>query len=326
MVNCELTVIVPIYNGEKTLKACLNSLLKVNIPIHIICLNDGSSDKSATFLAEYSKQYSFIEVVNKENSGIADARNCALEKVKTPYFTFLDCDDEVNPLIYKKMLLKAKEEDSDIVFSDFLWVYQNGMTKLAKEEQYQDIKTILVKMYATLWNKLYRTAWVKNTNLSFPSGLRYEDASFLYRLAIHMRKISYVSDISVYYKQQPQSLTHSYDLHVEDMIKVFTGIKEYYCTQGVYDKYFAEIEYLNIRFFLGNSYLRACRIKDKNLRSKTLEKSYQYLLSNYPRYKENKYLLSKGKKNLYFRYLNHFLYWHLPPLFRALFKLGILKS
>ena len=181
-------------------------------------------------------------------------------------------------------------------------------------------------MFATLWNKIYDTAWFRSLNLSFPNGLRYEDASLLYRLALHMDHVSYLPEISVHYIQQKNSITHSFDTHIEDMIKVFRGIRDYYRAQEQEAAYAAEIEYLFIRFFLGNSYLRACRIADKKLRKETLHKGYAFLCQEYPHYHENIYLQQKGKKNWYYRHMNKTFYFMLPPLFRFLYRTGVLSS
>ena len=109
------------------------------------------------------------------------------------------------------------------------------------------------------------------------------------------------------------------------MIAVFDGIKEFYINKNAFDEYRPELEYLTIRFFLGSSYLRACRIVDKNIRKDTLDKGWNYLNSTYPNFKDNKYLNNGGKKNKYFKVLNKFLYFYNVPLFRLFYKLGILK-
>lgn len=320
----ELTILVAMHNAQTTIIPCLSSLVECSIPLRVVVLDDGSTDNSCALVREFAVKYPQVKLLTQENKGIAAARNQLLKEVNTPYFGFLDSDDTVRPLVYETLLSKMKKEQSDIGFSDFLWLYDNGSTKRACDTGYLTTQELITKMFATLWNKLYRTEWFLATGLTFPEGYRYEDASLLYRLALHMHKISYLSEISVNYFQRKGSITHSFDMHIDDMLVVFAGIREYYKHQGnVFEK---ELEYLFIRFFLGNSYLRACRISDKKLRKETLQKAYTFLLTNYPNYRQNPYLRQGGKKNLYYRLMNKPLYFFLPSIFRLLYRVGVMPS
>lgn len=321
----KLTVIVPVYNGEKSIRLCIDSLLGVTEPIDILIINDGSTDKTVEVLSPYLDSHSNIRLLSKENEGIAAARNYALDHIETPYFAFLDSDDTVENDIYAKMLQKIEQESSNICFADFLWEYDDGTTRLGKDTGYKDRHEILEKMYATLWNKVYRTSWVKASGIRFPNGLVYEDASFLYRLTLSMDKVSYAEGLSVHYQQHVGSITHTFNLKINDMIQVFKGIYDHYKNNGAFEEYKDELEYLTIRFFLGSSYLRACRINDKKLRKETLEKGYDFLIGQFPEYRKNRYLKNGGKKNLYFSHTNRFIYMNSVPLFRLLYIMKILK-
>lgn len=321
----KISVIVPVYNGEKDIERCLFSLINQTIAVDIIVVDDGSKDNTAKLVNDLVEVYpDRIRYFYKDNSGISDTRNFGVSKVDTEYFGFLDSDDYVNHDMYEKMLCEIEKNDSDICMSNFLWVFENE-TKEAKDIGYQDKHEILSRMFATLWNKLYKTEWFKNTGIEFPSGLRYEDASVLYRLALHMDKVSYVDEAFVNYVQREGSITHTFNININDMIEVFKGIKEYYINNDQYDKYKDEIEYLFIRFFLGNSYLRACRIKDKKIRKETLNKGWNFLIENYPDFKKNRYLKHSGMKNKYFRLMNRGLYFSNVYIFKMLYALKIMK-
>ena len=321
----KLTVIVPVYNGEKTIGKCLESILGSSIKTDVLVIDDGSTDGTVNIVESHIKENPQIRLLTKENKGIASARNFALDHIETAFFTFLDSDDYIEADIYEKMLNRIESDSSDICFADFLWEYDDGTTRLGSDTGYKDRHEILEKMYATLWNKVYRTSWVRNTEIRFPEGLVYEDASFLYRLALDMKKVSYVEDISVHYLQHVGSITHTFDLRINDMIEVFKGIRQYYEEKNAFDDYKDELEYLFAHFFLGNSYLRACRIKDNKTRNDTLDKGYEFLVSQFPNYHKNKYLQSGGKKNFYYRHTNRFIYKACVPIFRTMYKLGFLK-
>ncbi len=318
-----LSIIVPVYNGEKTIERCLVSLLRQSERVKIIVVNDGSIDSTEDIVLNLKKDNDNIYYFYKENSGISDARNFGVDKVETEFFGFLDSDDVVKEDMAYKMLRAIK--DNDICMANFTWVYEDGLRKEAFDAGYKDKHEIIEKMFSTLWNKIYRTSWFRNTGIRFPSGLRYEDTSVLIRLAYYMDRVAYVDEAFVDYYQIDGSITHTFNININDMIAVFDGIKEFYINKNAFDEYRPELEYLTIRFFLGSSYLRACRIVDKNIRKDTLDKGWNYLNSTYPNFKDNKYLNNAGKKNKYFKVVNKFLYFYNAPLFRLFYKLGFLK-
>ena len=319
----KLSIIVPVYNDEKNLGRSLDSLLRQKQEVNVIIVDDGSTDSSGKIGDDYASRYDNVSCFHKVNGGISDARNYGLSKVESEFFGFLDSDDEVKEDMSIRMLEEIEKTNSDICFSNFMWVYEDGSTRLGQDVGYQNKHEILEKMYATLWNKIYRTSWFKNTGLSFPTGLRYEDASVLYRLALHMDKVCYVEDSFVNYYQRKGSITHTFNIQINDMIKVFEGINDYYAD---HPEYKPEIEYLFIRFFLGNSYLRACRIEDKEVRKDTLDKGWACLMRNYPDFKKNKYLKNSGLKNKYFSLINKGSYYFNSNIFRILYKTGLMKQ
>ena len=319
----KLSVIVPVYNGEKTIKRAIESLLRQTTPVDIIVINDGSKDDTEKIVLDLKKDNDNIYYFYKENSGISDARNLGIDKVETEFFGFLDSDDTVKEDMAEKMLEAIK--DNDICMSNFTWVYEDGKRKLAKDIDYKDRREIIEKMFSTLWNKIYRTSWFKETKIRFPSGLRYEDTSVLIRLAYYMKKVSYVDESFVDYYQINGSITHTYNVNINDMIAVFKDIKKFYEEKGAFELFKPELEYLTVRFFLGSSYLRACRIKNKKIKKDTLDKGWKYLNDTYPNYKDNVYLNNGGKKNLYFKLINRRRYYLNSNVFNVFYKLRIMK-
>ena len=319
----KLSIIVPVYNGEKTIKRTIDSLLNQTVEVDIIVINDGSNDNTEKIVLDLKKDNGNIYYYYKDNSGISDTRNLGIEKVNTEFFGFLDSDDYVKTDMAEKMLDAIK--DNDICMSNFTWVYEDGSRKEAKDIGYKNKHEIIEKMFSTLWNKIYRTSWFKNTGIKFPSGLRYEDTSVLIRLAYFMDKVAYVDEAFVDYYQLNGSITHTFNIKINDMIAVFRDIKKFYEEKGAFKEYKPELEYLTIRFFLGSSYLRACRIKNKEIKKDTLDKGWNYLNETYPNYKDNAYLNNGGKKNLYFKLINKRRYYLNARIFKRFYELGIMK-
>ena len=112
----KISVIVPVYNMEKYLSKCLDSLLNQTLEeIEIIAVNDGSTDLSASILQTYESKSDKITVISKENGGLSDARNHGFLHAKGDYVAFLDSDDFVDCDMYRVMYEKAKEGDYDII-------------------------------------------------------------------------------------------------------------------------------------------------------------------------------------------------------------------
>lgn len=297
-----LSVIVPCYNGEKFIGRCLESLVNQTLQdIEIIVINDGSTDNSQDIIDSYANKYHNIKAYKIPNSGIADARNFGVSKVETPYFGFLDCDDYTDVTMFEKMYNKAIETNAQVVVSNFYWV-KGKKKKLEKEGPYNTGKDMLIHLFAVLWNKIYDTEFVRSTNISFPSGNRYEDAYFLYCLAPNIERLAFVDEAFVHYVQHENSITHNNNEEVKNMITIFDNILNYYAHTNRYDEYHDELEYLHIKFFLGNSFLRSARIDDKQDRDYTIQLGWNMLNDEFPDWHHNHYLKElPGLKNLYFR-------------------------
>lgn len=307
----KVSVIVPVYNVEQYLERCLESLVNQTLEdIEIIIIDDSSPDNSHLIIEKYALKYpKKIRAFLKENGGIADTRNFGLTKITGEYFGFLDSDDYCELDMFEKMYNKAKSNDSDIVVSNFTWVWDNK-TALGLESSYKPGKDMIINLFAVLWNKIYKTEFIKEVGINFPKGLRYEDASFLYKLPHHVKKIDFIDESFVHYIQRDGSITHTHNSKVKDMIYVFTGILNYYKEQGIYSTYQSELEYLFIKFFLGNSYLRTIKIKNKKDRIKTLKLSWDILNNNFPNWRNNLYLKEiRSSKHTFFKLINKRTYF-----------------
>ena len=297
-----LSVIVPCYNSEKYIGKCLDSLVNQTMKdIDIIVINDGSCDNSLNIINEYAIKYPNIKVYTKENEGIAEARNFGIDKVETAYFGFLDSDDYVESTMFEKMYNKAMETNAQVVVSNFYWV-ENDKLRLEKEGPYGPHQDMMIKLFASLWNKIYDTNFIRSTNIRFPKGNRYEDAYFLYCLSAKVDRLAFVDEAFVYYVQHGKSITHTNNHEVKNMITVFKKIVEYYKQIDKYDEYYSELEYLHIKFFLGNSFLRSAKIKDPKDRKETILLGWNLLNDKFPNWAKNKYLnILPGLKNKYFK-------------------------
>lgn len=306
----KVSIIVPVYNVEKYLDRCLDSLVNQTLQeIEIIVINDSTPDQSQIIIDKYmnlypNKVFSYI----KPNGGLSDARNYGMSKMKGDYFGFVDGDDYVEYSMFEKLYERATQEEADVTTCDFYWTYPNRLQR-ATDGPYTNERELLTKMMPTVWNKLYKKSWFDSLDIKFPVGLRYEDSSFSIRLAPFIRKLAYVNEPLVYYVQRQDSITYTQNSKVGDMLTVFNDIFEFYQKHNLYDQYQSELEYLTLKYFLGSSFLRAAQIQDKNTRKAILKEGWDLLNKRFPMWRKNQYLLSqKDKKHLYYRYTNKSIY------------------
>lgn len=313
----KVSIIVPVYNVEKYLEKCLDSLVNQTLKdIEIIIVNDSSPDGSQEIIDRYASLYpTIIKSYIKENGGIADTRNFGLSKVTGEYFGFVDSDDYIELNMFELMYDEAKRKEADLVSCNFYWEYPDKKV-FATDGPFENERQYLTEMIATLWTKIYKTSWFRELQLTFPTGLRYEDSSLLIRLAPHIKHFGFVDLPLIYYVQRGGSITHTNNHSVRDMLEVFKGILSYYEEQQLEQKYYPELEYLFIKYFLGSSFLRAAQIKDKVERKYVLTEGWKLLNTQFPNWKKNCYLIQKkDKKHLYFRLMNRYTYWIFAWLF-----------
>lgn len=232
-----ISVIIPVYNCEQFLKRTLDSVLAQSLKnIEIICVNDGSTDKSLEILQQYAIQDSRIKVINKENGGQSSARNKGLEVAKGIYIGFVDADDTIPKDYYKKLYENAFNSNADIVQCRALMIYEED-GRIEEWELNKDILTLdsrnfnfnkLLMTYASgfVWNKIYRKSLFKD--IKFINGIYWEDNPFNMEIAIKAHKILSIPDIYYYYLQRENSTVYSKNAKIHfDLLKSSEYIIDY---------------------------------------------------------------------------------------------------
>ena len=234
----KVSVIVPVYNVEKYLQKCLDSLVNQTLEeVEILVVNDGSPDNSQAIVDEYAKRYpdkirSFI----KENGGLSDARNFGVERACGEYLAFVDSDDYVREDMYELLYNKAVEENSDVVVSDY---YQFG-TKPLKENvvikhieyfgnNVEEQPEILLESKSYAWNKLYRRDWYVDNHFAFPVGQWFEDSAVVYNMLYMANRVSAVTECLYFYQiDRAGSITNTVNKKVFDAFKSGESILTFY--------------------------------------------------------------------------------------------------
>lgn len=174
----KVSISVAVYNVEKYLRKCLDSLVNQTLQdIEIIVVNDGSTDSSESICKEYAERDSRIILISKENGGLATARQAALEVANGQFFCACDADDWVELSMYEKLLKKAAQTNADIVMCDYWSEYPNGFQvahsynyEADKEKDLLDLalRDIFPHM---IWNKLIRLDVFRKYGISWNAGI-----------------------------------------------------------------------------------------------------------------------------------------------------------
>ncbi len=213
----EISVIVPVYNVEKYIRKCLDSIINQTFKdIEIICVNDGSTDKSREILTEYQKKDSRIKIIDKKNGGLSSARNAGLKAAQGKFISFIDSDDWAEKTMLEKLYNNITALNSDI---SICAVHQYDETKQEindsskyftlgffdetfdnKAFTYKDVKPFIMDVCVMAWNKLYRKSLIEECRAEFPDGLIWEDGPFFFSIFFKAEGVSIVRDFLYYYR------------------------------------------------------------------------------------------------------------------------------
>lgn len=205
-----LSVIIPVYNGEKYIARCLDSLLpSASDKIEVIAVNDGSRDSSLSILEGYAEKYNRFRVINKGNGGAASARRKGLAEASGNYVAFLDIDDYVDPELYSALIKKAELTDADIVFCDYTEVSDKKSSKVKNSfksgesfpisgERAIEYLHTRQAVFPFPWNKIYKASLMRE--IDFPEGnFVGEDYYMLLRLFGIAERVEYAETAGYFY-------------------------------------------------------------------------------------------------------------------------------
>lgn len=236
----KLSIIVPVYNVEKYLPKCLESLIKQTLKdIEIICVNDGSMDNSLTILKEFASKDSRIRIIDNQHQGVAKTRNTGIEQSTGEYIGFVDSDDYIDIDFFEKLYNSATKSNSEIAIAsilkhkNFFNIYNAKYTKEEIAITIQDkIKLCEDKkhFFFYAWNKIYHSGFIKENNIKFSEGQIYEDVMFAIKALYYSNKIISVYGTKYHYIEHENSLTKYKDKTGEkehDLIKAYSELQEF---------------------------------------------------------------------------------------------------
>lgn len=230
MKNIKISVIVPIYNTEKFLRKCIESIVKQTLQeIEIILINDGSTDNSHNICLEYAEKYSEkIRYINNKNIGCSATRNLGIELAQGEYIAFVDSDDYIEKTMYEEMFLAAKKEEKDIVISGINYIdVLNNKIKMEIPKPLKNKYDFLLRenKINNPCNKIFKKNLIIKNNIIFPIDTHcVEDLVFCFKAVMSTKKIGYV------YKSFYNYILHGNNsvYNLEKRLGVFISFNEIY--------------------------------------------------------------------------------------------------
>ena len=211
----KISVIVPVYNTEKYLDECLNSAENQTLKnIEIVCINDGSTDRSLEILKEHANKDSRIKVISQENKGLSSARNAGMRSAKGKYIALLDSDDVLVPWAYEKMYDLAEKHKADAVKCDSMDFFQGDPLKIGLKV-YDSSKVEVFERKTNgnpykelnyycgvVWNRIYNRKFLSDNDIWFKDGLSLaEDTVFNWLCGAYAEKHVMTHNILYFYRK-----------------------------------------------------------------------------------------------------------------------------
>lgn len=222
MTSPMISVIIPVYNVERWLPECLDSLLaQKESDWEGILVDDGSTDSSADICRRYCAADPRFRLVSRENGGLSMARNTGLEHIRGEYVTFVDSDDSLHPDFLSTLLQNLKRGDADIssvANGSSARVGEDGSALISGEEAVERIFYQTSPLTTSACGKLYRRElW---DDMRFRPGIIYEDLDIIYRILLKARRVSVSSDTLYIYRSTPGSITRTLSPNRSDVLDV----------------------------------------------------------------------------------------------------------
>ena len=250
--NPKVSIIVPIYNAEKTLHRCVNSILNQDyIDFELLLIDDGSKDSSGAICDEYAAKDARVRVIHKENSGVSASRNLALNEAKGEYLQFLDADDWITPNATRLLVESAVLNGCDMVISDFYRVIGERLSHKGSIDEdgvltREEFANLMMEnpadfYYGVLWNKLYSRAIIEKYQLRMDPKISWcEDFMFNLEYIRHCENI-FVLQVPIYYYVKTKGSLVSQGMSLTKTIKTKMMVLEYYT--DFYKQVLSEEEY-----------------------------------------------------------------------------------
>ncbi len=316
-----LSVIVPVYNAERYLTECIESILSQPVSdMEIICVNDGSTDRSMAIMRNLADRDFRIRIIDKANTGYGDSMNTGISSADGDYIAFLESDDKLVPKALSTLIDNAELFQADVVKGNYyLWYSEEGHEKLYdnliayQDKEIVNQKEALFFTAPSLWSAVYRRVFIQKNKLRFlpTPGAAYQDTSFAFKVWACAEKVVTIKSPVVFYRQDNEQSSSNEDGKVFSICDEFREIERYIITNKLqeigpiyakvkYISYFWNVNRLTIPKkieFLNGIHKELLALKDQNWLEKRLwnETEWNLMQACINQFEAFKQLLLEGK-------------------------------
>ncbi len=246
----KVSVIVPVYNVEKYLRECLDSIVNQTYKnIEVICIDDGSTDSSLEILQEYAQRDDRVVILQQENQGAAVARNYGMSLAKGEYISFLDSDDVFHLQMFEKTVAKADFFDADITIFRAMTFDTNNNVKAVMKDYISKYKLGQIKTFSYIdvpdkifnsflipaWNKLFKKDFIIRNNIMFQDIKRYNDLFFTNTALVMASKIILLDEVLLFYRVGMKSnLQSGKDKTPTEVYKALSELRQFLINMNIY--------------------------------------------------------------------------------------------
>lgn len=324
--SCLITVVVPVFNMERYVKECIDSILMQTYQdFELIVVNDGSTDKSMEIVTSYND--SRIVTINQENRGVSSARNAGLDAAKGRYLCFVDADDLIEQNFLQNMVELSDNTDSDIVFGGYKFLYDNGSI-ITKEQRIApgkykntdffdtciDDGTLTGILFGSSCMNLYRTDVIKDNGIRFYENIKVnEDGIFNLELLKVSKKVYITTNANYLYRQWKKQKKNTVSFDSAELDKATSVLEEL-------SSDFSAVTTQLTRRKISVYFWTAIKVGDSNLGLFRLRREVRLYAKTCDISAEDYRVLNFEEMNVYKKVLSSLLRYHCYTLFVIILK------
>ena len=285
-----ISVIVPVYNVEKYLDKCLNSIVNQTYKnIEIIVIDDGSTDECGIKCDEWQRRDNRIKVIHQENKGLSETRNTGIKNATGKYISFVDSDDYVDSQFIEKLYNTLRKTNSDISVCNYVHIKENKnviLTVTGNIKEYSNTEAIIEflnenDIYNYLWNKLFKKDLF--IEISFPEERVFEDIRTTYKLIAKSKKVSKIQDELYVYINRSTSIVQTQTTN--RLVELIKSINvRYYDIEKLYPN-LNDINNMNRLKFIYRYFVKATNINWSVCNKNEMLEEYNFYRENYKKVK-----------------------------------------
>lgn len=265
----EFSIIVPVYNVEKEIRKCLDSIKNQTYgDFEVLCVDDCGKDSSMDIVREYTQKDNRFKILTHEhNRGVSAARNTGLDNASGKYTMFVDSDDwlETNALeIIKDNFDKSK---SEVIVFNIYNCYPDGKKEINDTTNFKKTQALLTEnnlntFIGVVWNRAYKTSLINDNHIRFPEGMIIEDSDFTFKISMHLKSVFIIEDVLYNYLRNREGSYTTEDAvnnRIKDEITVISNCWKYAKSLGrerYYRKYFLKLIGTTTKKILGITHKR----------------------------------------------------------------------